>query len=99
MIIVKKYVIRYKITEDAKYYSYFKRIVGNDDDTYSSDDINNKEVKKMTLIDAKENVKEIENLVKKGRIDRADIRIIDIETNKEVSTSYTKYNRFEIMDI
>jgi len=92
----KKYVIRYKITKYSKRYSYFKRIEFNG--TYSSYDIDNEEVKKMTLIDAKENVKEIENLVKKGRIDRADIRIIDIETNKEVDI-YTKYNRFEIMDI
>jgi len=95
MIIVKKYVIRYKITEDAKYYSYFKRTKFNT--TYSSKNIDDEEVKKMTLIEAKEEVVKIEKLDRS----RADIKIIDIETNEEVDihTKYTKYTRFEIMDI
>ncbi len=63
---------------------------------------NNESITKMTLEEAKENVIKIKEIRKQKKQEITEIQIIDIETNEIVDINqkeYTKFTRFEIMEI
>ncbi len=98
----KKYIIKYKMNSKRglKQWNYSTRITNYG--TWSVSDPNrNNIITKMILKEARKNVIKIKEIRKKTEQKIVEIQIIDTETNEiiDISQKFTKFNRFEIMDI
>ncbi len=98
---IKKYIIKYKFNTKwgLRKWNYSTNITKNG--TYSVTDPKDKDITKMTLTEAKKNVIKIKEVRKKVKQEITKIEIINTETNEivDISPKYTKFTRFEIMDI
>ena len=98
---IKKYVIRYKFNTEwgLRQWNYSISIANNG--TCSVIEIDNRSITKMILTEAKKNVVKIKEIRKKRKQEITEIQIINIKTNEiiDITQKYTKFTRFEIMDI
>ena len=95
----KKYIIRYKM---ANFHSWCYSINITNNFTYSVGNKNNKEITKMTLKEARQNVIKIKKIRKNKPSRIIEIQIINIKTNKIIDPTINKprkISRFELMEI
>ncbi len=95
------YIIRYKFKKPwgLKKWNYSNSI--SNYGTCSCKDKDSKSITKMTLIEARKNVIKIKEIRKRRDAEVTEIQIINIETNEiiDINQKYTKFTRFEIMEI
>ncbi len=98
---IKKYIIKYKFNTKwgLRKWNYSTNITKNGTCSCNNKDYGN--ITKMTLTEARKNVIKIKEIRKKKKSEITEIQIIDTKTNKtvDISPKYTKFTRFEIMDI
>ncbi len=103
---IKKYIIKYKFGNlYAKGWCYLTKITNYT--TFSKNHLNDKLIMKMILKEAKKNMTKIKEIYKElPYYNVREIQIIDSKTNKIIDEiininqkEYTKFTRFEIMDI
>ncbi len=94
----KKYIIRYKMNNFHKW-CYSINITNTS--TYSCGNKDSENITKMILIEARKNVIKIKEIRKNKPSRITEIYVIDTETNKiiDITQKYTKFTRFEIMEI